>query len=289
MFAFMRSVVGACRKIVNVHRRAAPAVCLIALTGCGASPQLASKPGAYDVDYQPVSVNSRSIHATYVRPVESRHPGSLIVFSTGDDGWSSTSAELFEHLAEERYTLAGFSAPEVIKPYVRSGERVSTAQAAQALKSLYAQAKRHLGLPDSTPVLIVGFSRGASVVAFTAVHPELQGGISGAVAIALTREADYLHVPEGDHGPHIQVDDKGRLQLYPALKGLGDTRMAVIQSTHDSYVPAAESRKLLGPDTQRLRLYEVESRDHGFSDAREPLLKDLDDALAWIQQAPPTP
>jgi hypothetical protein len=65
--------------------------------------------------------------------------------------------------------------------------------------------------------------------------------------------------------------------------------MAVIQSTHDSYVPAAESRKLLGPDTQRLRLYEVESRDHGFSDAREPLLKDLDDALAWIQQAPPTP
>jgi dienelactone hydrolase len=262
---------------------AVAAMFLVTLAGCG-TPHLASKPGAYDVAYEPVAINGRNIHATYVRPITDAHPGSLIVFSTGDDGWSATSAELFRHLAEEHYTIAGFSAPEVIEPFVRSGERVSTARAAQALKALYAQAKHHLGLPDTTPILIVGFSRGASVVAFTATHPELQGGISGAVAIALTREADYLHVPEGDRGPAIQVDGQGRLQLYPALKLLGTARVAVIQSTHDSYVPAAESRTLLGPDTSRLRLYEVDARDHGFSDARDTLLRDLDDALEWVQK-----
>jgi dienelactone hydrolase len=222
-----------------------------------------------------------------VRPVENRHPGSLIVFSTGDDGWSGTSAELFRHLAEERYTIAGFSAPEVIAPYVRSGTRVSTARAAQALKDLYSQAKRHLGLPDSTPILIVGFSRGASMVAFTAAHPELQTGVSGAVAIALTREADYLHVPAGDHGPAVQVDDQGRLQLYPVLKLLSTTRVAVIQSTHDDYVQSSESRKLLGPDTPKMRLYEIDAKDHGFSNARAPLLRDLDEALDWIKQGSP--
>ncbi len=165
----------------------------------------------------------------------------------------------------------GFSAPEVIEPYVSSGERVSTAQAAQALKGLYAQAKHHLGLPDSTPILIVGFSRGASVVAFTAVHPELQGGISGAVAIALTREADYLHVPEGDHGPGaFRSTIRVGSQLYPALKGLGDTRMAVIR------VHARQLRALplnhascSAPTRRGCALHEVDARDHGFSNARD--------------------
>jgi type IV secretory pathway VirJ component len=233
---------------------------------------------------QAVHTNQGEIHATYVRPVQPRHTAFLDVFVTGDDGWSGTSAAVFKHLAEEGHAIAGFSSPEILQPIVRTGERVSTAQAAQGLKELYAQAKHALGLPDSTPIVIIGFSRGASVVAFTAVHPELRGGISGAVAIALTREADYLREPEGERPPEIQVDDQGRIQLYPALKLLGSTRLAVIQSTHDEYVPAAESRRLLGPDTATLRVYEVEAKDHGFSNARDRLLRDLDDALRWVEE-----
>ena len=259
------------------------ATCLIVLASCVGA-RLSSKPGAYSVTVQPVRTTQREIHATYVRPVQPRHPGYLVVFATGDDGWFGTSAALFEHLAQEGYTIAGFSAPEAIQPIADSGERVSTAQAARGLKDLYAQAKRDLGLPDSTPIVIVGFSRGASVVAFTAVHPELRGGIGGAVAIALTREADYLRAPEGERGAEIQVDDQGRIQLYPALQLLGSTRLAVIQSTNDSYVPAAESRQLLGPDTPTRRLYEVEAKDHGFSNARSKLMQDLDDALRWVEE-----
>jgi dienelactone hydrolase len=261
------------------------ATCL-GLAGC-AGAHLASKPGEYAVTVQPVHTMGREIHATYVRPVQNRHPGYLVVFTTGDDGWLGTSGAVFEHLAAEGYTIAGFSAPEALQEIVRSGKRSSTVRAAQELKDLYAQAKRHLDLPDSTPIIIVGFSRGASVVAFTAVHPELRGGVGGAVAIALTREADYLHAPAGERAPEIQVDDQGRLQLYPALKLLGSTRLAVIQSTNDNYVPAAESRQLLGPDTSTLRLYQVEAEDHGFSDARDKLMQDLDDALRWVEEAAP--
>jgi dienelactone hydrolase len=262
------------------------ATCLIVIAGC-AGARLASKPGEYAVIVRSVHTAGSDIHATYVRPVQARHPGYLVVFTTGDDGWFGTSHAVFSHLAEEGYELAGFSAPETLRDITRSGTRVSTAQAAQGLKKVYAQAKRDLGLPESTPIVVVGFSRGASVVAFTAVHPELRDGVGGAVAIALTREADYLHLPAGEHGPDIQVDDQGRLQLYPALKLLGTTRLAVIQSTNDSYVPAAESRQLLGPDTPTLRLYPVEAEDHGFSDARDKLMQDLDDALRWVEESAP--
>jgi dienelactone hydrolase len=260
------------------------AVCLAILTSCS-GPRLTSEPGLYAVAVQPVHTLGREIDAVYVRPVHDRHPGYLVVFATGDDGWLGTSHALFRHLAEAGYTMMGYSSPEALQEIARSGARISTARAAQELKDLYAQAKHHLGMPETTPIVIVGFSRGASVVAFTAVHPELRDGIGGAVAIALTREADYVHAPKGDS--QVQVDDQGRIQLYPALKFMGSSRLAVIQSTHDSYVPAAESRELLGPDTPTLRLYTVEARDHGFSNARDQLMQDLDDALRWVEQEAP--
>jgi dienelactone hydrolase len=254
---------------------------LIAVADCTG---VSSKPGEYTVTVQPVHTPRREIHATYVHPVRLRHPGYLVVFTTGDDGWFGTSRAVFQHLADQGYLLAGFSAPEALGDIPRSDERISTARAAQGLKQLFAQAKQHLDLPDSTPIVMVGYSRGATVVAFTAVHPELREGVRGAVAIALTREADYLREPEGERRPEIQVDDEGRIQLYPALRLLGSTPLAVIQSTHDSYVPAAESRALLGPDTPTLRLYEVEAKNHGFSDAREVLMRDLDEALQWVEE-----
>lgn len=259
------------------------AASLVALAGCaGYGARLASKPGEYTVTVQPVHTALNDIHATYVRPDQDRHPGYLVMFVTGDDGWFGTSRAVFTHLADQGYTLAGFSAPEALRG-VEDSDRISTARAAQGLKELYAQAKQHLGLPDSTPLVMVGFSRGASAVAFTAVHPELRDGVKGAVAIALTREADYLHASEDERSLGIQVDDQDRIQLYSALKFLGSTPLAVIQSTHDSYVPAAESRQLLGADTSTLRLYPVEAEDHGFSDARDKLMRDLDDALSWIE------
>ncbi len=252
----------------------------LALSGCA---QLASKPGAFTVTSEEVPTDQRVIHASYVRPVQDRHPGYLLVFTTGDAGWWGTSGVIFEHLAEAGYSIAGFSAPEILKPIKNSGNGVTTARAAKALDEMYAHVRKHLGEPDSAKIIVVGFSRGATAVAFTAVHPELKDDIAGAVAIALTRETDYLRVPEHERGPNIQVDDKDRLQIYPALKLLGSTRLAVIQSTNDKYVPSAESRQLLGPDTATLRLYQVEARDHGFRGGRDVLFKDLDEAMGWLE------
>jgi len=66
---------------------------------------------------------------------------------------------------------------------------------------------------------------------------------------------------------------------------LGSTPVAVIQSTNDPYVPAAESRELLGPDTPTLRLYEVEASNHRFGGAHDKLIEDVDDAMRWILQS----
>jgi fermentation-respiration switch protein FrsA (DUF1100 family) len=260
--------------------RAGAAVSLLLLSGCAG---LASRPGVFDASRQDVVVGGRTYHVTYVKPPAPGPRKPLIALFTGDAGWLGTSGVLLEHLAGAGYSVAGFDSREALKPVRQSGDRVSVSRAAETLEEAYARAKSDLGLPASTPLVVVGFSRGATVVAFTAVHPRLQAGLAGAIAIALTRESDFLKAPDpADRPPEVQVDEEGRIQLYPALGLIGSIPLAVIQSTGDKYVPSAESRRLLGPDTPTRRLYEVEARNHGFSGGDETLLRDLDDALRWI-------
>jgi hypothetical protein len=130
---------------------------------------------------------------------------------------------------------------------------------------------------------VTGVSRGASFVVFAAGEPSQQPQICGAVAIALTRESDYMKPPNpAERGPYIKLDEKGGILLYPALARLGSIPVAVIQSTHDSYVTAAESRSLMGPDTPTRRLFEVQASNHSFGGGREQLFRDVDEALSWI-------
>ena len=256
--------------------------CLVILSGCVDS-HVVSKPGAYEVTTVNLPGPHHTVPGVLVHPVHDRHPGYLAVFVTGDDGWSGTSSAVFGHLADEGYSLVGFSAPAILEQVVSGGHLVSTRDAARGLQAMYGLARRKLGLSESVPIVVVGFSRGATIVAFTAMHPELQDSLAGAVAIALPREADYLYVPTQEMARGIQIDDYGRLLLYPAVKLLASRPVAVIQSTNDVYVRAAKSRELLGPDTPTLRLYSIESKNHGFSDARDQLMADLDDALRWVE------
>ena len=272
------------------------ALSLLLSAACGGG--LASRPGVFDASRREIVVAGRTYHATYVKPavpapLASSRPAQpamgakpLVVFFTGDAGWLGTSGTLLEHLAGAGYPIAGFDSREAIKPIKQSGEKVSVSWGADALGETFARAKADFGLPASAPFLVIGFSRGATLVAFAAVHPRLREHLAGAIALALTRESDYLKAPDpADRPPEVQLDEKGRIQLYPALDLIGPVPVAVIQSTHDRYVPSAESRRLLGADTRTRRLYEVESRGHGFSGGEETLLRDLDDALRWIGES----
>lgn len=252
---------------------------------CSACAGLQSKPGVYEITRDSIKEDPRRIPLIYAKPATVKHPDYLVVFATGDGGWRSVSLDVFDHLAALGYMCAGVNSPEAIKPVKRAGEKMSTAQAAERVGDSFAAAKKAFGLPASTPVIVVGYSRGATLVAFSALHPELRSQVRGAIALALTREADYLQAPPAERAPDVLVDDEGRIQIYPALKFLGSKPVAVIQSTNDPYVAASEARQLLGPDTPTLRLYEVESSNHRFGGARDKMIEDVDDALHWIEES----
>lgn len=255
------------------------------LPACGG--HLATRPGLFEVRKQTVSMAHRDFTATYVTPTHPLHPDRLVIFSTGDAGWLGVSGDIFERLAELGYYAAGYNAREMLKPIRESGEKVGLSRTAFWLDNLFARARRDMNLPPETRLILIGESRGASAAVLAAVAPRIQPQIAGTIAIALTRESDYLKAPDpARRPPQIQVDEKERIQLYPAIALAGDAPLAVIQSAGDKYVPAAEARTLFGPDTPTRRLYEVDARNHGFAGGRAELLRDLEDALHWIEASP---
>jgi hypothetical protein len=271
------------RRLWSSKSPLAAVAALAALTLAGCVGRLGSKPGVYTASYESVEVPTRTFDITYVKPEHPRSPATLIIFATGDAGWMGVSRQVFEHMAGMGYYLAGFDSRKAIAPNRSTGKRMSIPDSGVMLDKMFDHAKHALGLPDDVPVIVSGDSRGATMVVFAAAEKHVRGGVDGALAIALTREADYLQAPPpAERNPAIQVDDEGRIQVYPILDRLNDIPIAVIQSAGDKYVPAEEARRLMGPDTPMRRLYEVKARNHGFDGGRDQLIADLDDALAWI-------
>ena len=269
------------RAALDGRRRVGALVLIFALAGC-AGTALTSRPGTFDAQRMRVAFRNRELPVTYVKPVVDRHPGYFVVFATGDGGWHGPSAALFSHLADQSYVLAGLSSPEVLNRSQKPRRKFSPTQATANLANLFAAIRRTLGVDSSASMILVGFSRGASIVAYTAMNPRLRVGMAGSVAIALTREDEDVRASTGRRRSELKVDEQG-LQIYPSLAAVKGTRLAVIQSTNDHYVRAAESRELLGPDTPERRLYAVEARNHAFGGGRDTLMSDLDDALGWIE------
>jgi type IV secretory pathway VirJ component len=245
--------------------------------------QLDSKPGVYVFRKVRMLAAPLELDMTLVTPVAPKTPVVLILFASGDGGLRGVSKAVVQHMADQGYYIAAFSSPDALEELRQEDGKLRYAIALASLTSVVGQAKRALKLPDDTPLVVTGMSRGASLVVAVAANPTFRAGMAGGVAMALTRELDYIYVPEGAEKTYnLAVDAKRRVQVYPAIERMGATPLAVIQANGDKYVTSAESRKLLGPDTDTRRLYEIKDTNHSFSGAQDTLMRDLDDALRWV-------
>jgi hypothetical protein len=69
--------------------------------------------------------------------------------------------------------------------------------------------------------------------------------------------------------------------VAPGLTSLPEP-CAVIQSSHDNYLPAARARSLFGPDSASRRFYTIDAKNHRFSGGKEQFDIALLEAIDWI-------
>jgi pimeloyl-ACP methyl ester carboxylesterase len=257
----------------NVHHtlRVSVLLCWIAASGCAAH----ARPRVPDAH---ATFNGHALTLHFANPgAPAARP--LLVFATGDGGMHRKDLDLFRHLGAWGYPLVGFDAHDYVK-HLGTSDTTTPERLADDYRGIIAAARDALHLDPARHIVLVGVSRGAGLSVVAA--GELHDAISGVVAIALTREEEYVRwrrrflvLPRRE----VMVD----VQEY--LPQLGDVPLAVVQSTHDKYLPANDARALLGPDGPRRWLQIIEAANHSFGGARPQMYSAVQHALEWVSSS----
>lgn len=251
---------------------------LVAIAGCSPLWAGLSRPAPAEVEDR-VSLHDSDEGLRLHLASGPRPSAPLIVYATGDTGWHDHDEALFRTLSRWGHPVAGVSAPEFVDHLGSANPAPGSGHVAEDFAAIVARAEATLGLPPSTPIVLVGISRGAGLAVAVGSAPVLGSRLVGILAIALTREEENVRTlpPDDDAGA-----EPAPMATYDILPSLGRTRVAVIQSTHDEYVTAAEARQLFGPDTASRRLRAIDSRDHGFDGAHAALEREMKRSFDWI-------
>jgi pimeloyl-ACP methyl ester carboxylesterase len=216
----------------------------------------------------------------------------LLLYATGDGGWRGKDKAVYNQIITWGYPAAGFSAPDYLNHLGFVSGTTTPARLARDYQRLIEFAKASLDLPPATPTILVGVSRGAGLAVVAAGRPETRSELAGVLAVALTKEEEYVRhyrVRRGASPSDMPRRELVEFQTYEFLDRLRSVPLVVIQSTNDSYLPAGAARELFGPDTALRRLYAIEASDHSFGGARQELYDRMASSLEWIRDAHPAP
>jgi hypothetical protein len=227
-------------------------------------------------------------------PVEPQPGQPLLLFATGDGGWRGVAEEAFHRMAGWGYPVAGFSAKAYITHLGFVSGTTTPERLALDYLRLIAFSKAALNLPAGGPTILVGISRGAGLAVVAAGRPELQPELRGVLAVALTKEEEYVRhykVKPGKTPADMPRRELVIFDTYGSLEELQSLPLVVIQSTRDGYLNAQEARDRFGSDTDMRRLYAIQARNHNFDGGREALFERMTGSLTWMAglSSPSTP
>jgi hypothetical protein len=218
------------------------------------------------------------------RPCDLDPMRPLILYATGDGGWRGRDEEAFERMTRWGYPLVGFSSPTYLRHIVRHTHEATPVDIARDYVRIIAIAKARMSLPATMRTVLVGVSRGSGLAVAAAGESAFQPLLVGVVAVALTREEEYVHRLKRNRRAPQKPPELVMLDNYEYLPRLRDLPLSIIQSVHDNYLPAEEARRLLGPDSRLHQLHPIASKNHSFADAREALYAQMKSSLEWVCQ-----
>jgi hypothetical protein len=263
-------------------------VAAVAAAGCTSrlTPRPLDRPVRIDVPVALADGGEITLHLS--EPLSAANPQALVLYATGDGGWRGKDKDAFEHMTRWGYPLAGFSSKEYLRRIEDRSEITTPQDVARDFALLIEAAKRRFGLVQGVRTILVGVSRGAGLSVAAAGSPSLQHMLAGVLLVALTREEEYVHRVRRRS---LLLPNRGELvalDTYAYLRRLRSMPVAIIQSTHDNYLPASEARTLVGPDSDLLQLEPIASRNHSFTDARRQLYERMQASLGWIARLGPS-
>jgi pimeloyl-ACP methyl ester carboxylesterase len=232
-----------------------------------------------------ITLYDHPLEVHFARPRQILPLRPMLLYATGDGGFHGNDRAIFDALASFGYPVAGFSARNYLKNLGYVADTTTPQRLAIDYRRLIEFSEKSLELPPNTPVILVGVSRGAGLAVVAAGQRMVRNGLAGVLAIALTKEEEYVRhyrVRPGRTPPGMPRRELVMIETYEYLPRLSSLRVSVIQSTRDNYLPADEARQLFGPDTADRQLHPIKAWDHSFAGARDELYARMEQSLDWI-------
>jgi len=204
----------------------------------------------------------------------------VVLFTSGDGGWSPFCADIAAHVAATGRTVVGFNVKEYLVTFASSQKPITPEELANDYESIINASLAQPGVAPGTPATLAGWSIGAGYSVLMAVEPRLSGRVGQVVAISLPIYNELAWKPTDaliyfTHGtPHEKVFDTRKY-----LPELGSTPISLINATKDDTAPYKEAQSLAALVKGPKEFYTITAEGHHFEGGESELYRSLDQAL----------
>ena len=205
----------------------------------------------------------------------------LVLFTSGDGGWSPFCADIAAHIAATGITVVGIDVKEYLVNFASPQKPISTEQLTRDYDAIARQAIAQPGIDSKTPLVLAGWSLGAGYSVIVASQPEFSVPLNRVVAISLPAYGELAWKPSDaviyiTHGtPHEKVFDARQY-----LKKLDQTPIIFLNAINDDNAPFREAQSLYEATPGAKRFYAVKASGHHFEGGEKEFYQDLDLGLA---------
>jgi dienelactone hydrolase len=216
---------------------------------------------------------------------QQEHAGNqpLMLFTSGDGGWSPFCADIAAHIAANGITVVGIDIKSYLVNFASPQKPISAEDLSRDYDAIARLSIARPGINDKTPLVLAGWSLGAGYSVIVATQPEFSLPVSRVVAISLPIYGELAWKPADSviyftHGtPHEKVFD-----AHQYLKKLKQTPIVFLNATNDKNAPFHEAQSLYEATPATKRLFAVKASGHHFEGGEKEFYQDLDQGLTQI-------
>jgi len=210
----------------------------------------------------------------------------LVLFTSGDGGWSPFCADIAAHIAATGITVVGIDVKSYLVDFASTKKPLSPEDLSRDYNVMALQAITQPGIDGKASLVLAGWSLGAGYSVIAATQPEFSLPVSRVIAISLPAYGELAWSPADaiiyfTHGtPREKVFD-----VHPYLKKLNQTPIVFLNATSDKTTPFREAQSLYDATPGAKRFYAVKATGHHFEGGEKEFYEDLDLGLSLPQIA----
>ena len=210
----------------------------------------------------------------------------LVLFTSGDGGWSPFCADIAAHIAAAGITVVGIDVKEYLTSFATPRRPLEPEELTRDYDAIARLSITQPGIDSKAPIVLAGWSLGADYSVLAASQPQFSVPLSRVVAISLPAYGELAWKPTDaiiyvTHGrPHEKA-----FEARDYLKQLKQTPIVFVNATSDNDAPFSEAQSLYEAAAGVKRLYAVKAHGHHFEGGEKEFYQDLDESICgrnWI-------